>query len=81
MAATARHSQGRKTLIARAKIRQPDGHRERRAFTVDEFRKLLAVAKGEWCGLILASLYIGQGSAMPPRSSGNRSTSRAPRLP
>ena len=41
-------------------LRQPDGQRERRAFTVDELRKLLAVAQGEWRGLILAGLYTGQ---------------------
>ncbi|MFN0130712.1 MAG: tyrosine-type recombinase/integrase [Verrucomicrobiales bacterium] len=41
-------------------LRQRDGQRERRAFTVDELRKLLAVAKGEWRGLILAGLYTGQ---------------------
>jgi integrase len=41
-------------------LRQPDGQRERRAFTVEELRKLLADAQGEWRGLILAGLYGGQ---------------------
>lgn len=33
---------------------------ERRPFTMDEIKKLLAVADGEWRGLILGGLYLGQ---------------------
>lgn len=33
---------------------------ERRPFTVDEVKKLLGVAGGEWRGLILGGLYLGQ---------------------
>ncbi|CAM2981579.1 tyrosine-type recombinase/integrase [Rariglobus hedericola] len=33
---------------------------ERRPFTMEEIEKLLAVAKGEWRGLILGGLYLGQ---------------------
>lgn len=32
----------------------------RRAFTLDELRRILAVADGEWCGIILFGLYTGQ---------------------
>ena len=32
----------------------------RRAFTLAELRRILAVADGEWCGIILFGLYTGQ---------------------
>src|SRR5690606_10732700 len=40
--------------------RKEQRRNERRAFTIEELKKLLAVATDEWRGLILGGLYTGQ---------------------
>jgi integrase len=46
--------------VSALKIRTEPGAPERRSFTEEEIKKLLAVVTGEWRGIILAGLYTGQ---------------------
>lgn len=50
----------RENIFARVDYVKKTGSAERRALTLDELKKVLAVATGEWRGLILAGLYTGQ---------------------
>jgi integrase len=50
----------RENVFARVDYVKKTDSAERRALTLDELKKVLAVASGEWQGIILAGLYTGQ---------------------